>query len=116
MAISTTITKKFFDLKIVDLAETGHFWEFKEFKKFWIKQLDYLVFVHEKLPVKMVFLVGNKPHTFIVTKVWIVKRIDVPEKYNSVISTEKAYALKCVETIEDVAKRNGLKVWYPEEK
>ena len=116
MSISTTITKKFFDLKLVDLAETGHFWEFKEFKKFWIKQLDTLVFNAGILPVRIVFLVGNKPHPYMVSRVWIIQREIIPYRYCSAISTESVYALKCVPTIEEVAKYNGIQVWNPEEK
>lgn len=115
MAISTTITKKFFDLKMGDLEERGQFWEFKEFKKHWIKQLDYLVFHPDELPLNMIFLVGNKPHIYTVSRIGIIQRKHIPHRYLSAISTKSAYALKCVPTIEEVAKYNGIQVWNPEE-
>ncbi len=115
MSISTIITNKFFDLKMVDLAETGHFWEFKEFKNFWIKQLDCL---SQGQPIEedIVFLVGATPHRFKVTAIHTTLRKFIPETYKSAIETETAYALRCVPTIEDVARYNGIQVWKPEGK
>lgn len=100
MAISTTITKKFFDMKMQDLKANGYFIEFKENKPFWKKRLgEYGFSNHDNMNVKIVFLVGNKPHRFKAISIWEVHRDFIPKRYQSAIQTEHAYAIKCVEQI-----------------
>ena len=102
MAISTTITKKFFDMKMEDIKEMGFFIEYKEDKPFWKKRIDNLLKEYDlrcygflgKQP-EIVFLVGNKPYRFRVVHLFYTK--ELPEKYASAITTEFAYAIKCVE-------------------
>ena len=94
--ISTTITKKFFEMKMHDLEESGYFMEFKEFKRYWIKRLDDYNSNHDDLNVEIVFLVGAEPHRFKAISIWKVCRDFIPEEYQSAITTEYAYAIKCV--------------------
>ncbi len=94
MKISTTITKKFFGMKMDDMKEAGYFLEFKERKTFWNKRLDFWFDPHEE--VEIVFLVGNKPHRFKVVDIWNVSRDFISKKYQDAISTEFAWVIKCV--------------------
>jgi hypothetical protein len=99
MRLSTTITKKYFEMKMEDFKETGFFIEYKEEKPFWIKRLDSFVYNltnQDDLDIPIVFLVGSKPHRFKVVSLWLVHKDFIPEKYQSAISTEFAYAIKCV--------------------
>lgn len=127
MAISTTISKKFFDMKMEDLKESGCFIEYKEVKPFWKKRFDNLLkrydlrcYGYNGCKPEIVFLVGNKPHRFRNIDLKCIKASDVPKRYANAIKTEFAYALQCIKlippTIEEVAQYNGIKVWNPEEK
>ncbi len=91
MKISTTITKKFFKMKIKDLKESGFFFEYKEDKPFWKKRLD-----KDFTDCDMVFLVGKEPHRFKVEDVMHVHHDLVPFKYASAVRSEFVYAIKCV--------------------
>jgi len=101
MKISTTITKKFFEMKMEDLSTDGFFIEYKEVKPFWKKRIDNLLKEYDlrawgffgRQP-EIVFLVGNVPHRFRIVD--ILYTDDVPEKYASAIQTEFVYAFKCV--------------------
>ena len=103
MKISTTITKRFFDLKMEDLKESDYFLEYKEPKPFWTKRLTPIIdhFLNKNRiktdqNIEIVFLVGSVPHRFIVVDVWNVHRDFIPERYQSAILTDFAYAIKCV--------------------
>jgi hypothetical protein len=91
MAISTTITKAFFEMKMQDLKETGYFWEYKESKIFWKKRLD-----KDFTDCTIVFLVGSVPHRFRVADVLEIHHDLIPEKYQSAIHTDFAYAIRVV--------------------
>lgn len=101
MKISTTITKKFFEMKMADLEIDGYFFEYKEDKPFWKKRIDSLLKEFDLraygflgvLP-EIVFLVGNRPQRFKLQN--ILYTHDIPEKYIAAIKTERCYALKCV--------------------
>ena len=95
--ISTTITRKFFDMKMADLAESGHFIEFKECKPFWDKRLGKYNSNHDDFDVPIVFLIGREPHRFKAISIWTVHRDFVYSKYADAITTEFVYAIKCVE-------------------
>lgn len=99
MTISTTITRKFFDMKMQDLERDGYFYEYKEDKPYWQKRINNLIQVTgdgciKLVPTDIVFLVGNKPHRFKVEQ--ISYTTTVPERYASAIKTDFAYAIKCV--------------------
>jgi len=96
MKISTTITKKFFDMKMSDLQKFGQFFEFKEKKSFWIKRLSKYNTNRDDLYIDIVFLVGSKPFRFLAKSVWEVHRDFIPEKYKTAIKTSHAYAIKCI--------------------
>ena len=99
--ISTTITRKFFEMKMQDLEKDGYFIEYKDDKPFWKKRIDTLLKKFDlraygflgKLP-EIVFLVGNKPHRFKIVNILYTHVI--PEKYASAIKTEFVYAFKCI--------------------
>jgi len=95
--ISTTITKKFFEMKMEDLKKSGHFIEFKECKPFWDKRLAGYASNHDDLDVEIVFLVGSVPHRFKAISIWQVHRDFVYRRYEEAIKTEFAYAIKCIE-------------------
>lgn len=101
MAISTTITKAFFEMKMKDLEQNGFFFEYKEDKPFWKKRLDNLLKKYDLRAYgflgespEIVFLVGNEPHRFKIDNISYTHNI--PERYASAIKTEFAYAIKCV--------------------
>ncbi len=96
MTISTPITKKFFDLKMRDLDQSGHFFEFKEDKPFWQKRLGDFDSNHDDLAVEIVFLVGSKPYRFKAISIWKVCFGFIPKIYQPAIHTDFAYAIKCV--------------------
>lgn len=97
MAISTTIKKIFFDMKMNDLKRDGYFIEYKEENPFWVKRLSSIQLQNQGNPVKdieIVFLVGKTPHRFKVVEIFHTSVI--PECYASAIKTEFAYAIKCI--------------------
>lgn len=104
MKISTTITKKFFEMKIEDLKYSGYFLEYKERKTFWNKRLDFWFDPHAE--VEIVFLAGSKPYRFKVIDIWVVHFDFIPKKYQSAITTEYAYVIKCaaLDTLEPVKR------------
>ena len=99
--ISTTITKKNFEMKMEDMKKEGFFIEYKEEKPFWKKRIDNLLKEYDlrawgfsgELP-EIVFLVGNVPHRFRIVDIRYT--INVPERYASAIQTKFVYAFKCV--------------------
>jgi hypothetical protein len=90
--ISTTITKAFFEMKMQDLKESGHFTEFKEHKDYWRKRLHRLIGIDG---IQIVFLVGNKPYHFKVSDINVLHSDFIPFKYVSAITTDYAYAIRC---------------------
>jgi len=101
MSISTTITKRFFEMKLEDLKESGFFIEFKECKPFWDKRLSGYNSNHDDLNVEIVFLVGSVPHRFRAISIWQVHRDFVFARYAEAIKTEFVYAIKCIESRVD---------------
>ncbi|MFH0904505.1 MAG: hypothetical protein V1854_04875 [Methanobacteriota archaeon] len=101
MKLSTTITKRFFEMKMQDLSTNGFFIEYKEDKPFWKKRIDNILKEYDlrvygflgKTP-EIVFLVGSEPYRFKVVNIFYTHNI--PEEYASAINTEFTYALKCV--------------------
>lgn len=96
MTISTTITRKFFDMKMQDLERDGCFYEYKEDKPYWHKRMQKLPLGKVEEPFEMVFLVGNVPHRFKIINIEWTNPNSIPECYKSAVKTEFAYAIKCV--------------------
>lgn len=95
--ISTTITKKYFYMKLDDLVEHGYFYEYKEDKTHWSTRLNKIKVSPSGEPIEnteIVFLVGKTPHRFKVVE--IIYTSVIPEKYAAAINTEYAYAIKCI--------------------
>lgn len=102
MKISTTITKKNFEMKMQDLKQDRFFIEYKEEKPFWKKRIDSLLKEYDlrvygflgAVP-EIVFLVGSKPYRYNITNIFYTNVI--PEKYAPLIKTEYAYGFKCID-------------------
>ena len=96
MKISTTIKKKYFDMKMVDLETNGYFYEYKSESPFWLKRLGKIMNKCQGNPIhdtEIVFLVGKTPHRFKVTEIFHTTII--PQQYAEVITTEDIYVIKC---------------------
>ncbi len=92
---TTTIKQEFFDMKMEDLKMFGFFEEYKDITPFWKKR-----FIHLSLPSKAFFLVGAKVHEFVLIRKDVIARHQLPEKYQTVINTEMAFAFRCTPHIE----------------
>ena len=94
MKFSTTIKKKYWLMKMLDLKAKGHFWEYKQDSSHWNIRLNKL-----KVPCPGVFLVGGR-HDGVcrVTVVDIQKFMTehIPVKYAREMPTEQCWGLKCV--------------------
>ncbi|KKW11750.1 MAG: hypothetical protein UY48_C0013G0031 [Candidatus Gottesmanbacteria bacterium GW2011_GWB1_49_7] len=86
---STTIKQVYWSMKLLDHSFVGHFWEYKEDIKHW-KRLEKL-----SAPCDGVFLLGNKHIRVKILEIKKIKRIHMPERYASQISTKDCWALKC---------------------
>jgi len=114
--ISTTITKRFFEMKLADLKESGFFFEYKEDKPFWKKRIDTLLKEYDLRvygflgrQTEIVFLVGSVPHRFKIDNIFYTDI--VPEKYADAISTEYVYAIKCIAIPEqrtEISEKLGM--------
>lgn len=102
--ISTTITKKFFDLKMEDLKRDGYFIEYKEVMPYWKERIFNLYNLSDGELVKdieIVFLIGNNPRRFKVEEfkvedIALIPNWLVPYQYRGAINTKLIYAIKCV--------------------
>lgn len=92
MAFSTTINRKYWDLKMEDLAEFGYFYEHKSEVPYWRARLDNL-----QTPCAAVFLVGREVHRLEVENIEMRKIHQVPKRYRDALSSYFSYALKIVE-------------------
>ncbi len=92
---TTTITQEFYNIKMEDLKIFGFFEEYKDITPFWKKR-----FIHLSPPTRAIFLVGSDVHEFVLVGKKIITRTEIPEKYQSAIRTEKAFAFRCVQNIE----------------
>ena len=93
MSFTTTITKRYFEMKLVDLKNLGFFEEYKNYTRFWETRYCNLNY---SLPCNAVFLVGSKVHRFTLIEKKIINKCEVPEKYYDVISTDKVFVFRCV--------------------
>lgn len=96
MKISTTIKKKYFDMKMEDLERDNYFYEYKSESPFWLKRLGKIINKYQGNPIQdteIVFLVGKNPYRFKVTEIFHTTVI--PLKYAEAITTENIYVMKC---------------------
>ena len=89
--ISTTIKKKYFEMKMEDLENYGCLFEYKDTTTYWNSRL-----CNQETPTQIVFLVGNVPHRFLCTKISEIYRSKVPEKYRGAINTSMVWVLWCM--------------------
>ena len=101
MKFSTTITKKYWEMKMEDIAKKrergvspAYFFEYKEFKPFWSGRFYRMI--AQGFPIYGVFLLGSKPHRVRVLEIYEVKTQYIPEKYADAIKTDKCWVVKCV--------------------
>lgn len=92
--ITTTIKKKYFDMKMEDLEDSGYFFEFKKQSPFWNTRLKKLI--PFKGQNELVLLVGKIPYRFKVVDIFKAHKDFIPEKYQSAINTEYAYVIKYI--------------------
>lgn len=85
---TTTIMKKWFEMKTEDLNRDGYFVEYKETTPFWQKRIEGLA-----PGAECVLLVGNKVHRFKLIKFQIVSRGDIPTRYREAIKGSRVYAM-----------------------
>ena len=103
MKISTTIKKKYFEMKLEDLKRDDHFFEYKEEKEFWSKRISKISVDDTGKPLErteIVFLVGKNPYWFEIEQ--IVYTTVIPEKYADAVKTEYVYAIKCINKTSEI--------------
>ncbi len=94
MAFTTTIKRKYFDMKMADLQKQDYFWEFKGEGKFWTKRL-----INLRVPCDAVFLVGSKPYRFKAVEVKLFNVAELPEPYGMFIREMgfiRCFGIRCV--------------------
>lgn len=103
MAFSTTIKKKYWNMKMNDFDESGYFYEYKEDSDFWEKRMRTLrIELRKKGEVDGVFLVGNVVYRVKITEVESCWTRHIPEKYNNgLITTPSCHYLKCIPQISE---------------
>lgn len=89
-AFSTTIKRKYFDMKMQDHDVGGYFVEYKEDNKFWGKRLAGL-----KIPCRGTFLIGREWASFWITEIKKIPISKVPPRYRELLGTIEVYAIKC---------------------
>ncbi len=79
--LTTTITRAAFAEKMRQVAEEGHFVEYKRISDYWKDRIEGV-----KLPAEMVFLVGASPYRFTAVSIEKVELSTVPGCAREVIS------------------------------
>ncbi len=87
----TTIKQMYFDMKMEDLEAFGYFEEYKDLTRFWKRR-----YIHLSPPTEAAFLIGSEIHRFILIEKKVISRCELPEKYRSMIKTEKVLVFRCV--------------------
>ncbi|MFA4934961.1 MAG: hypothetical protein WC568_03905 [Candidatus Methanoperedens sp.] len=87
---TTTIKQKYLDLKMADMEVSGYFDEYKDATTFWKTR-----FANLFPPTDAIFLVGSKVHRFTLIEKKAISRCEVPEKYISMMTTEKVLVFRC---------------------
>ena len=98
MTFSTTIKKEWWNKKMEQYKQKGHFYEYKEGKPYWNKRIENL-----KLPADAVFLVGSVPHRATITEILRTKMYYIPE--------DAASFLFIRDSEQSVEEFKGSKVW-----
>lgn len=101
---TTTIKQIYFDMKMEDLKIFGYFEEYKDITPFWKRR-----FIHLSLPTKAFFLVGSEPHHFILIEKKVISKQEIPEKYRSMINTEKVLVFRCTQSSKPNIETNNQK-------
>ncbi len=104
MKFTTTIKRKYWEMKQEDADEYGHFVEYKSMSEYWNKRLSKIKKKFDRdiedfdvtYPVDAVFLVGNVVHRRLVCSVRIVSKSEVPEKYRSAITTDRVWRIDVI--------------------
>lgn len=96
--ITTTITRAAFAEKMKQVAESGHFYEYKCITAFWTCRIEGV-----KLPAEIVFLVGQSPYRFTAISIDRVEISTIPEYAHEILSKISSpgdglvyvYSIKC---------------------
>lgn len=96
--LTTTITRVAFAEKMKQVAESGHFYEYKCINDFWTQRIEGV-----KLPAEIVFLVGQSPYRFTVISIDRVEISTIPEYARDILSKISnpvdglvyVYSIKC---------------------
>jgi len=95
--ISTTIKRKCYDLKMIDLKKYGRFIEYKPKNKFWTTRINNIInhgtgALREE--TEIILLVGAEPHRFDVSEIFLTEVI--PARYRSAVDkTSQFYCIVC---------------------
>lgn len=79
--LTTTITRAAFAEKMKQVAEEGHFVEYKRINDYWNERIEGV-----KFPTEMVFLVGASPYRFTAVSIDKIELSTVPEYAREIIS------------------------------
>ena len=98
---STTIKRKYLDMKLEDWRKDGYYYEYKEASEHWNKRLEKLrnFMDNNKSTVEGVFLCGQESTRVMVdsiTKRTSEEKYWIPERYKDAISTDEFWVLKCI--------------------
>ena len=96
--LTTTITRVAFAEKMKQVAESGHFYEYKCITAFWTQRIDGV-----KLPAEIVFLVGASPYRFTAISIDRVEISTIPDYARDILSKISnpvdglvyVYSIKC---------------------
>ncbi len=79
--LTTTITRAAFAEKMKQVAEEGHFVEYKRINDYWKDRIEGV-----KLPAEMVFLVGASPYRFTAVSIDKVELSTIPEYAREIVA------------------------------
>ena len=99
MAFSTTIKRKFWDMKMQDAKDSADGWfiEYKEDTPFWNKRLKAWPNEVNGPYLRGVFLVGREVHRVEIVIISKMGAENVPERYREAIRTPTVWMLWCRE-------------------
>jgi hypothetical protein len=96
--LTTTINRAAFAEKMKQVAESGHFYEYKCINGFWTQRIEGV-----KLPAEIVLLVGQSPYRFTAISIDRVEISTIPEYAREILSKISCpgdglvyvYSIKC---------------------
>lgn len=96
--LTTTISRAAFAEKMKQVAESGHFYEYKCITAFWTQRIEGV-----KLPAEIVFLVGQSPYRFTAVSIDRVENSTISEYAREILSKISSpddgpvyvYSIKC---------------------